>query len=331
MLPRAPDFWRTDNLAARLLAPAGALWGALAAARLARERPHAALPAIVVGGLTAGGDGKTPLVLTLAALLAARGETPAILTRGFGGRRSRGVEPFVVGSDASAEVVGDEPLLLAREAPTIVCRDRAAGARLARDMGASVVILDDGFHSRCITPDFAILVIDSEYAVGNGRCLPAGPLRAPFAAQAAHADALVIVGDGTAAATLARRASKMMFHARIVVEPDAVARGARVVAFAGIGRPEKFFRTLAVSGAGIVAQRAFPDHHRYRPRDIAELAALARRLDARLTTTGKDAVRWPAHGPEIDVLPIRLEIADEAALGATLTEALRKARLSRAS
>jgi tetraacyldisaccharide 4'-kinase len=330
MLLRAPDFWRMDGLAARLLAPVGALYGAVAAARLAGKRPQAALPAIVVGGLTAGGDGKTPLVLALAAQLAAQGETPAILTRGYGGS-ARGAPPFVVADDASTEVAGDEPLLLARKALTIVCRDRAAGARLAREKGASVVLLDDGFHSRGIAPDLALLVIDSVYVAGNGRCLPAGPLRAPLTAQLAHADALVVIGDGAAGATLAKGTEKPVFHARIVVEPGAMARSARVVAFAGIGRPEKFFRTLAQSGAEIVAKRVFPDHHHYRPADIAALAALARRLDARLMTTAKDAVRWPADGPDIDVLPIRLDIAEEAALGVALANALRKARLSRAS
>lgn len=327
---RAPDFWRTNSLAARLLAPFGALYGALAAARLAGERPRAALPAIVIGGLTSGGDGKTPLVLALAAKLAAQGETPAILTRGYGGN-SRGAPPFVVTESAQFEFAGDEALLLARRALTIVCSDRAAGARLARDMGASVVLLDDGFHSRRITPDLAILVIDSEYAAGNGRCLPAGPLRAPLAAQCAQADALVVIGDGAAGAALAEGMGKPAFHARIVGEPGAAGRGARVVAFAGIGRPEKFFRTLARSGAEIVATRAFPDHYRYRPADIEALADLARRLDARLVTTEKDAVRLPANGPDIDILPIHLEFMEGAALATALSDALQKARLSRAS
>lgn len=330
MPPRAPEFWRTNGPAARLLAPAGALYGALAARQLAREAPRAELPTIVVGGLTAGGDGKTPLVVALAAQLAAQGETPAILTRGYGGKL-RGAQPVIVTSGAKADMVGDEPLLLAREALTIVGPDRAVGATLAREKGASVVLLDDGFHSRHIAPDLALLVIDGDFAAGNGRCLPAGPLRAPLAAQIACAGALVLVGNGAAGAALAAGAGKPVFHAKIVAAPGAVLRGARVVAFAGIGRPEKFFRTLARSGAEIVASRSFPDHHRYRPTEIAALAALAQRLDARLITTEKDAVRLPPDAPEIDILPIRLEITEKAALEALLSEALKRARLSPAS
>lgn len=328
---RAPGFWRVDGVAARLLAPAGLLYGALAARRLARLAPEAALPAIVVGGLTAGGDGKTPLVLALAALLADRGETPAILTRGYGRRGNGAAAPFIVAPDATCDLAGDEALLLARRAPTIVGADRAAGARLAQDEGATVALLDDGFHSRRIAPDLALLVIDADYGVGNGRCLPAGPLRAPLAAQIAHADALVLIGDGDAGMRLARGTEKPIFHANLVAEPGAALKGTRVVAFAGVGRPEKFFRTLTQSGAEIVASHGFPDHHRYRPEEIAALEALAQRLDARLMTTEKDVVRLPPGGPPVDILPVRLEIAETDRLAATLSEALRRARVSRAS
>jgi tetraacyldisaccharide 4'-kinase len=326
---RAPDFWRADGAAARLLAPVGALYGEIAARRLAREAPCAALPAIVIGGLTAGGDGKTPLALAIAKLLTAKDETPAFLTRGYGGR-SRG-ETLVVTPDASADLVGDEPLLLARRALTIVGADRAAGARVARDEGASVVILDDGFHSRHIAADLALLAVDSDYGAGNGCCLPAGPLRAPLAAQFTHADTLVVIGDGAAGAALAAAAQKPVIRARVVADQAAKFDRQRVVAFAGIGRPEKFYRTLAQSGADIVAERGFPDHHRYRRQELAELSALAQRLDARLVTTEKDAVRLPADGPAVDVLAIRYEFDDAAALTATLSEALRRARLRPAS
>lgn len=330
MTLRAPAFWRTNGAASSLLAPVGALYGARAARQLAQDAPRAALPAIVVGGLTMGGDGKTPLVAALAAQLAAQGETPAILSRGYG-RRLRDGRPVIVTPDATADAVGDEPLLLAREGLTIVCADRAASARLARDMGASVVLLDDGFHSRHIAPDLALLVIDGDYGAGNGHCTPAGPLRAPLTAQMARADALVVVGAGAAGAALAADADKTVFHARVATALNPALKGARVVAFAGIARPEKLFGALALSGAEVVASRSFPDHHRWRPREIATLAALARRLDARLITTEKDAVRLPPNGPEIDILPIRLEIAQAPALDAMLSDAVQRARLNRAS
>jgi tetraacyldisaccharide 4'-kinase len=326
MLRRVPDFWRADGLAARLLAPAGALYGAVAARRLARPAPRGPLPAIVIGGLTAGGDGKTPLALALAAQLAAQGETPAFLTRGYGARRRDDAAPLVVGASATSDRVGDEALLLARQALTIVGADRAAGARLARDHGASVVLLDDGFHSRRLAPDLALLVIDAAYGAGNGRCLPAGPLRAPLAAQIGAADALVVIGDAAAGAALAAGARKPVFCARFAAAPGAGLAGARVVAFAGIGRPEKFFATLRESGANIVAERRFADHHPFRPQEIAALAALAGRLDARLVTTEKDAMRLPPGAGDIDVLPVRLDIDAAAALAETIACALRRAR-----
>ncbi|RTL86589.1 MAG: tetraacyldisaccharide 4'-kinase [Hyphomicrobiales bacterium] len=330
-LPRAPAFWRDDGVAARLLAPLGALTGALAQRRLRRESPRPALPAIVVGGLTAGGDGKTPTAIALARLLVAEGERPALLTRGYGRRDAR-ASPFAVDATASPDRTGDEALLLARHGLTIVGADRAASAKLARDMGATALILDDGFHSRRIAPDFSFLVVDSHYGAGNGRCAPAGPLRAPLAAQFAAADALIVIGDGAAAAALMATAEKPAFRARLRAQPAAQTwSGRRVVAFAGIGRPEKFFRTLENVGAELVARRAFPDHHRFSARDLDRLATLARRHEARLVTTEKDVVRLPEGATEVDVLPVRLVFDDADAVAAALAARLSAARLSRVS
>ncbi|MGJ0506685.1 MAG: tetraacyldisaccharide 4'-kinase [Methylocystis sp.] len=325
---RAPAFWRANGPAARVLAPLGGIYGAVAARRLRREAPRAALPTIVVGGLTAGGDGKTPFVIALAGLLAQFGERPALLTRGYGGRRRTG--SFVVEPNETAETAGDEALLLARHALTIAGADRVVSADTALGMSATAVILDDGFHSRRLAADLAFLVIDSEYAAGNGHCLPAGPLRAPLLAQFDAADAVVVIGDGAGGAVLASRAEKPVFRAEVVARPSATLAGARVVAFAGIGRPEKFFRTAADAGAQIVARRVFPDHHRFSATDMAELAAVARRHAARLLTTEKDAVRLPAGSPAVETLPVRLIVAEQDALAATLAQALEKARLSRA-
>jgi tetraacyldisaccharide 4'-kinase len=324
-LPRAPDFWRAEGVASRLLSPLGALYGAFARMRLSRDAPKAALPTIVVGGPTAGGDGKTPLVLKLAALLAATGQRPALLTRGYGGRRRRA--PFAVDlARDKADTIGDEAMLLARESPTIVGADRVASAELAQRLGASALILDDGFHGRRLAADLSLLVVDGDYGAGNGRCLPAGPLRAPIAAQFAAADAIVVIGAGAVGRALAGQSGKPVFQARIVADPQAAQRlaGARVVAFAGIGRPEKFFETLRATGAEIVATRRFPDHHPFSAQDVAALRALARRANARLVTTEKDAVRLLGAAPEIDVLPISLDVADElTALVAALFRASR--------
>lgn len=302
---REPSFWRRRGAAPHLLAPVAALYCAIAARRLRRSAPRAGLPTIVAGGLTAGGDGKTPLVLALALRLTAMGARPALLSRGYG-RSIHTDSPILVdpvGHDARH--VGDEALLLARVAPTIVCADRMASARLAADIGARVLVLDDGFHSRALTPDLALLAIDSDYGVGNGYCLPAGPLRAPLEAQLVAADALVMIGDGAAGAALLTDFDKPVLRARLVPDP-AVAKslaGARVVAFAGIGRPDKFFRMLCELGAVVIETRVFPDHHDFTLRDIDDLRALAEAHDARLITTEKDLAR----GLKIDCLPVTLE------------------------
>lgn len=329
---RAPDFWRADGARARLLAPLGALYGAVAQWRMQRPAPRADLPTIVVGGPTAGGDGKTPLAIALADWLTAQGERPALLTRGYGRRCGRS-EPVAVGPEAAVDDVGDEAPLLARHALTIVGADRAASAALAKALGAGILILDDGFHSRRLAGDVALLVIDADYGAGNGRCHPAGPLRAPLEAQLAAADALVVIGDGTAGKALARRAAKPVFEARIVADPRAARElaSASVVAFAGIGRPQKFFRTLKETGAEIVATKSFPDHHRFSGRDIADLAELQRRHEARLVTTEKDLSRLSASVRDVAALPIRLAIADMDGFAALLRAGIERARLSRAS
>lgn len=327
---RAPDFWRVDGALARLLAPLAALYGDAARKRLAQDAPRADLPTIIIGGLTSGGDGKTPLALALAERLLARGERPALLTRGYGRRRRDGAPLVVDPARHNADDVGDEALLLARVAPTLVCADRLASARRARDLDASVLVLDDGFHSRQLDADLTLLAVDSDYGAGNGRCLPAGPLRAPLAAQLGLTDALVIIGEGDAAqAVVAAAGDKPVLRADVAPLPAAAAalRDARVIPFAGIARPEKFFRTVAAAGAQIETRFAFGDHHRYATGDFAQLADARRRFKARLITTEKDAARIGAamatYG--IETLPAPLSFKEPDALDAMLTKALSRA------
>jgi len=324
---RAPDFWRADGILPCMLSPLGALYGAVAARRLRRDAPRADLPTIVVGGLTAGGDGKTPLVILVDQLLWAQDEVPAVLTRGYGGSRTR--EPFAAHPWEEANMLGDEALLLARHGLTIVGADRTASARLAREKGATALVLDDGFQSRRLLPDLTILAIDSDYGAGNGRCIPAGPLRAPLGAQLAAADALVVIGDGAAGKVIAARAAKPVFQAHIVPDWQIAheLKGARVVAFAGIARPEKFFKTLRETGADIVATRSFPDHHRFSDADIAALDDLRRRRGARLVTTLKDMMRLDRRGLDVCALPICLALPDMDGFAAFLAEAVERARL----
>ncbi|AZG76194.1 tetraacyldisaccharide 4'-kinase [Methylocystis rosea] len=320
---RAPAFWREDGATARLLSPLGALYGAIARKRLACDAPRANLPTIVVGGLTAGGDGKTPLAIAIAQRLKAAGERPALLTRGYRRRRG-GTSSFVVDlTRHGADEIGDEALLLARVAPTIVGSDRIASADLAQRQGATVVILDDGFHSRRMTPDLTLIVVDSDYGAGNGRCMPAGPLRAPLDAQLAAADMLVVIGDGERGRDIAARANKPVIAAHLAPDSGAAEamNGARLVAFAGIARPEKFFRLLEGCGADVAARVSFGDHRRFTQRDCATLSKLRQEQGARLVTTEKDAARMGGQLATlgVDTLPVAL-VFDDAVI---LDEALR--------
>ena len=322
---RAPDFWRKDGLAPRVLRPLAAIYGDSARARLMRQAPRAELPTIVVGGLTAGGDGKTPLVLAIAERLIAQGQRPALLTRGYG-RSNRSPTLKVEPGRHSADDVGDEALLLARVATTIVGSDRLASARLAKERGANVLVLDDGFHSRALAADLTLLAIDAEYGAGNGYCLPAGPLRAPLDAQVALADALIVIGEGAQGDEVAAQIEKPKLKARLTPDPQAAAalRDSRVVAFAGIARPEKFFRSLEEIGARIAMTQSFGDHHRFRDKELSGLSALRRRFAARLVTTEKDAARigarMAAYG--VGALPVSLVFEAPELIDAMLSQAM---------
>ncbi|TAK48356.1 MAG: tetraacyldisaccharide 4'-kinase [Xanthobacteraceae bacterium] len=292
---REPVFWwRTGLLPARLLAPLGMLYGTVAAWRMAREGRRAGVPVVCVGNYQLGGAGKTPTVLALLAMLHDIGEHPVVLSRGYGGRLAGPVrvEP---GLHRAADV-GDEPLLLAQAAPVIVARDRVAGAGLARELGASLIIMDDGLQNPSLHKDVVIAVIDGSRGVGNGAVFPAGPLRAPLTAQIARTDAMVVVGAGEGGlpvARLARARDLPVFHAWFDPDPRSVAalRGRRVRAFAGIGDPQRFFATLLGHGIDVVESQAFPDHHAYSARDLEAQHRAAASSGLTLVTTAKDLVR----------------------------------------
>lgn len=329
---RAPDFWRGPELgvAARLLSPLAALYGAAAARRLRRNAPQSPLPTIVVGGPTVGGDGKTPTALALAALLTLKGERPVFVTRGYG-RRGEAAPPFLVDlTRHDARRVGDEAILLARAAKTVVGAERRAALRLAASTGASVAILDDGFHSRAVAADLALLVVDADYGVGNGLALPAGPLRAPLAAQLCAADAVLILGEGASAEAIEAQAAlrgKAVFRA--AVEPKRRLDGRRVFAFAGIARPRKFVNSLTQAGASIVGARWFDDHAPLKAVDRRSLRRAALSLNATLVTTEKDAARLDAPDLPFETLPINVHLSDPEAVTALLDSTLAAARARR--
>jgi tetraacyldisaccharide 4'-kinase len=333
---REPAFWwREAGLAARLLAPLAAVYGAVASARLARSGARAGAPVICIGNLTVGGAGKTPLALTLARLLEEAGDAPALLSRGYGGRLAGPVRVDLARHRAAD--VGDEPLLLARIAPAFVARDRVKGAQAAVAAGAGVIVMDDGFQNPSLQKNFSVLIVDERRGIGNGKVVPAGPLRAPLNAQIARADALVVVGAADAGAcvtTAARRRGVPVFRAGLMPDVAVVAAlaGTRVLAFAGIGDPEKLFATLTGAGIAIAATRSFPDHHRYAPAEARMLCELADREALTLVTTEKDLVRMQgdarvaALAARSRALPVTLTLSDPAAFMRLLRTRLARAR-----
>jgi tetraacyldisaccharide 4'-kinase len=333
---REPAFWRREaGLAAGLLTPLAAVYGAVASGRLAQRGARVPAPVVCIGNPTVGGAGKTPLTLAVARLLAAQGEVPMLLTRGYGGRLAGPVRVDLARHRAAD--VGDEPLLLARVAPTFVARDRVEGARAAAAAGASVIVMDDGFQNPSLQKDFSVLVVDSRRGIGNGRVIPAGRLRAPLSTQIVRADALVVVGTSNAAdgvRALACAHGVPVFRASLEPDADVVAAlaGARALAFAGIGDPEKLFATLAGAGITVAATRSFPDHHPYTRAEAEMLCEQADRAALLLVTTEKDLVRMQgdenvaALAARARALPVTFAFEDRAAFLRLLRTKLATAR-----
>jgi tetraacyldisaccharide 4'-kinase len=328
---KAPAFWweRPGALAA-LLSPLAAIYGGIAARRFVQLGERAGIPVICVGNPTVGGAGKTPTALAVARMLIAAGEEPMFLTRGYGGRLAG---PVMVEPAHTAIQVGDEPLLLARIAPTIVAQDRVAGARLAQTNGASVIVMDDGFQNPALAKDLSILVADAR-GTGNGRVLPAGPLRAPLEPQLARASAILVVGEAASALEAPARSRRLpVFHG--VLEPDenviASLRGKKVLAFAGIGDPAKFFATLDAAGIDAPVRRGFGDHHRYSVAEARALLREAERGGLALLTTEKDLARLKddaAAAPlaqRAQALPVTMRIAEAAEFERLVLGAVKRA------
>jgi tetraacyldisaccharide 4'-kinase len=313
----APDFWQRRGLLAAALAPLGFAYGASVAFKARHAKAFdSGLPVICVGNLTAGGSGKTPLAIAIAELLRAKGHKPYFLTRGYGGSE-RG--PAMASRGHSAAVMGDEALLLARTAPTIVARDRAAGARLAQEKGATVLVMDDGHQNFSLRKSLSLVVVDAQAGFGNGYQIPAGPLREPVAQGLARADAVILVGEG--APDLGGYKGPVL---RAHLKPDGEAfAGKPVFAFAGIGRPEKFAASLEDSGAQLCGSCFFPDHHPYTEDEITQLRAVAG--DATLVTTEKDFVRLTTAQREgIRMLKVAAAFDDAAAIDRLLDSLTRK-------
>lgn len=331
-----PAFWhRPSSLTSRLLTPIAALYGAIAAQRMQKPGADAGIPVICVGNYHVGGAGKTPTVLALVHLLRELDERPCVLSRGYGGRLSGPLHVDAHGHVAAD--VGDEPLMMARHVPVVVSRDRIAGAAMAKSDEANVIVMDDGFQNPALRKDVSVIVIDAHRGLGNGRVFPAGPLRAPLPPQLVRTDALIVIGEGSAADSLASTVAArggLVLRARVHPDGGAVAalRGQRVLAFAGIGDPARFFRTLHESGIDVAATRTFPDHHAYSRDHVAALLADAKREALVLVTTEKDMARLRSNAdlaPQVrDIVqfPVTLRFEDEPALRQFVADRLRKAR-----
>jgi tetraacyldisaccharide 4'-kinase len=331
---KAPRFWwrPSRGIAALALSPIGRLYGRAAARRIRRPASYrSSLPVVCVGNFTVGGDGKTPMALAIAAIILADGKRPGFLTRGYGG--SADAVLIDLARD-DADDTGDEARLLAAVAPTAVSVDRIRGARLLEAAGIDVIIMDDGLQNPALGKDLSFVVVDAGVGLGNGLVTPAGPLRAPLPAQMALADVVVLVGEGNAelqVRSLAETAGKPMLRAKLQPVDAERWRGKCVHAFAGIGRPEKFFASLQSVGAEIVARSAFADHHRYTETEARQLIRSAELREALPVTTAKDHARLAGAGGIIgslrdraEVFDVRLEFAAPDALRPLLAEAIKR-------
>ncbi|MGH1577995.1 tetraacyldisaccharide 4'-kinase [Planktotalea sp.] len=322
---RAPKFWYTPpsnpNWRARLLAPLGALYGYLTARRVSQGATYnAPVPVICIGNLNAGGTGKTPTTIALAQMLIETGATPHIVSRGYGGKL---VGPHLVKADNNAQDVGDEPLLLTAFAPTWIAKDRAKGIQAACEAGASHVLMDDGFQNPAVAKSLSIVVVDAEKGFGNGRCLPAGPLREPVDAGLKRADFVLSIGSSKAQKQFDADWPTSVPRLRGHLEPLQTGidfNAMRCIAFAGIGHPEKFFNTLKKMGAHILRAEALSDHQTLTPGLLRRLESDALLSDAQLVTTEKDAVRLPrSFRQQVVTVPVRLQIENDTDLRAALT------------
>ena len=313
---RAPGFWHGDpGLLSALLSPLGLVYAGATRRRLARgARLRVGVPVICVGNLNAGGTGKTPVVIALAERLRDRGIAAHAVSRGHGGTLDGPVR--VDERRHGAAETGDEPLLLAAFLPTWVAKDRAAGARAAVEAGARVIILDDGFQNPALAHDLSIVVVDAHVGFGNGKVIPAGPLREPVATGLARADLVLSVGDEAAQARFAARWGAALSLPHVTGRLDPLPMGLPlkslpVLAFAGIGRPEKFFQTLKDMGADIRATHALSDHQPLSDTLMTRMLREARAMGAQVVTTEKDAVRLPAAlRAQVMTVPVRLRLDD---------------------
>jgi len=321
---RAPEFWKSDNGIARLLEPLGLIYGAVTARRMAKAKPlRVNVPVICVGNLSVGGTGKTPVAASIAGRLSDWGRTPAILLRGYGGNLKGPIK--VSANDHGVDDVGDEALLHARYCATWVAHARSAAALPAIAAGADVLVMDDGHQHTTLAKDLSLIVVDGPNAFGNGRIIPAGPLRESVGAGLARADAVVLMGDDEhgLAPVLSERLPVLRAHLALGPEWQAL-RGQKVIAFAGIGDPGKFLHALQAVGARVIDFHPFSDHYGYASADIQPILDQAFSMGAYPVTTMKDAVRLdPDQRQQVNVLSVTTDWDDPGKLDTLLEKVVK--------
>lgn len=334
-MSKSPEFWwrKPFPLSAAPLVPFSWIYGFVSGKRMFRKpKAKSRLPVVCIGNFVVGGTGKTPFAIALAELLRSDGLAPGFLLRGYGGRERGPLLVDAAGQDAGD--VGDEALLLAEHGPTIISSDRPRGARLAEAQAIDVLLMDDGFQNPALAKDLNLVLVDCATGFGNGFCLPAGPLRAPADRQIIRTDCLVLVGEGEEAdeaVHLAGRKGLPILHAHLRPRANMVLASADLFAFAGIGRPQKFFKSLKDMGYSVRKTREFADHHKYSEADARALMTEAENEGLQLVTTRKDKVRFASSDSELfrwlsaktEVLDVVMEIDDADRLLALIREKLR--------
>lgn len=304
---KAPHFWshgldpysrEAAPVVRAFLTPLANIYAWAGARRIKRSEPYkCGVPVICVGNITVGGTGKTPVVAAIRQLFTQKGYRAASLSRGYKGKLDGPLR--VDQTSHTAADVGDEPLMLAIHGEAWIGADRAAAGKAMVSDGVDLIIMDDGFQNPGLYKDHSILVIDSEAPFGNGYVIPKGPLREPIPNALTRAHSILLMGQSDVPG-ISPDIGRPVHRASIV--PHDPPPNGPIIAFAGIGRPQKVFDALTLNGADISESVPYPDHHTYSPGDLRYLRALARERSATLVTTEKDYIRLP-HGQRDDITP----------------------------
>lgn len=297
---KTPKYWQSNSFTSKILSPLGFLYGLMTQLRLKLKSPHkVSIPVVCIGNITAGGTGKTPVSISIAKLLATEMYNPFFVSRGYGGKLQ---DVIVNNKKHTAKDVGDEPLLLSKQAPVVVNANRYAAAQKAVEQGADIIIMDDGFQNPSLHKDLSFLVFDGNYGIGNGKIIPSGPLRETLENGTKRADSIIILGKDKH--DLAKRCGLPAFFGHTEAVQTTI-NNQDVVAFAGIGHPQKFYHSLKQQGFNVVKTIDFPDHHFYTREELENIINEAKKLNAQIYTTSKDFVKIPPlYSQDINVLEV---------------------------